>query len=70
MNYKLLLGIEIEKNKQLEEKLLTRDIEISNLIDLVDDIKKVLEEQNKKIIELETKEPEVVYLSRDSMVYG
>ena len=69
MNYKLLLGIEIEKNKQLEEKLLTRDIEISNLIDLVDDMKKVLEEQNKKIIELEAKEPEIVYLHKDS-IYG
>ena len=69
MNYKLLFQIELEKSKQLEEKLLTRDIEISNLIDLVDDMKKVLEEQNKKIIELEAKEPEIVYLHKDS-IYG
>ena len=69
MNYKLLLGIEIEKNKQLEDKLTIRDIEISNLIDLVDDMKRLIEEQNKKIIELEAKEPEIVYLSKDS-IYG
>lgn len=33
MNYKLLFEIELEKNKQLEDKLTIRDVKISNLID-------------------------------------
>ena len=69
MNYKLLLGIEIEKNKQLEEKLTIRDIEISNLIDDIKRLKSTIETQEHHIAVLNDKEPEIVYLSRDS-VYG
>lgn len=69
MNYKLLLGIEIEKNKQLEDKLTIRDIEISNLIDDIKRLKSTIETQAHHIDVLETKEPEIVYMSRDS-VYG
>lgn len=69
MNYKLLFGMELEKNKQLEDRLFMKDVKINNLQEEVKKLRKLLEEQNKKTIELEYEEPEIKYLFKDCIVY-
>ena len=63
MNYKLLFELELEKNKHLEDQIIVKDIEIKKL-------KSTIETQENYIDVLNDREPEIIYLSKDSMVYA
>lgn len=63
MNYKLLFELELEKNKQLEDQIIVKDIQIKKL-------KSTIETQENYIAVLEAIEPEIVYISKDSVVYA
>ncbi len=63
MNYKLLFELELEKNKQLEDQIIVKDIQIKKL-------KSTIETQENYIAVLEAIEPEMGYVSKDSMVYA
>ena len=63
MNYKLLFELELEKNKQLEDQIIVKDIQIKKL-------KSTIETQENYIAVLEAIEPEMGYVSKDSVVYA
>ena len=63
MNYKLLFELELEKNKHLEDQIIVKDIQIKKL-------ESTIKVQEHHIAVLESIEPEIVYISKDSVVYA
>ena len=63
MNYKLLFEIELEKNKHLEDQIIVKNIQIKNL-------ENTIKVQEHHIAVLESIEPEIKYVYRDSIVYA